>query len=257
MENRCTECGYRNDSYAAKCSKCGASLEGILKDQRRGMLDVRVFSIIYIITAAIGTADFIYRYSAAGQVTYGYFSSVPSLTSAQFESTVLPYLYIFEILAAFSAIVTLVSMFFLRSGFKTLYSHDKEFSTPLTGITLIFVGLIIVAIGAFVLVALLLSMLPGLLQSPPTYSIGSITTLVGVGLIVVLGAILLFIGVILGLLIGFHRLAVKFDDGLFDAAWVLYIISFFFAPIGLVAAYLSYAASNRTVRRIDEASTKV
>ncbi|AKA49036.1 hypothetical protein IX51_07900 [uncultured archaeon] len=232
-------------------------MEHVLQDQKRSMMDIRVFSIIYLITAAIGTGDFIYRYTVGGQFTFGYFSNIPNVNPGQVQSAFAPYLYIFEILGAISAIVTLVSIFFLRSGFKTLFKHDKEFGTPVTGTTLIFAGLIIVVVGVFVLVALLLTMLPGLLQNPPVFSLSNIAAIGGVGIIVAIGAILLLVGLIMGILIGLHRLAVKFEDGMFEAAWILYIIAFFFSPIGLIAAYLSLEGTNHTMKRLDEAISQV
>ncbi len=257
MENRCRECGYQNEPYASKCSKCGTSFEHIINEKKRSMKEFRVFSIIYLITSAIGTGDFIYRYVFAGQFSYGIFSNVPSVNPGQVQSAITPLLYIFEIIAGVSAIITLVSIYFLRNGFKILAKEDRDFSTPVTGTTLIFVGLIMVIVALLIVVALLVTMLPGLLQPTPTFNLASLATLAGVGFLVVIGAIIFLAGIIMGMLIGLHRLAVVFDEGMFDAAWILYLISFFFSPIGLVAAYLSYAGTKKTERRLDASVSSV
>lgn len=253
MENRCPNCGYKNEPYATKCEKCGNSLSELLKIQRSSLMDVRMFSIIYLIVSAIGTASFIYNELGFGRLTFGYFSNVPNITPGQVQSAIVPELYILEIFSVVSAIISLVAIYFLRSGYKRMYKYDRELSTPLTGTTLVFVGLLMVVIGVIVLIALLASVLPGLLQNPPVYNVGALAGLGFAGILVVLGAILLLIGVILAILLGLHKLGVKFDEGMFDAAWILYLISVFFQPIGLIASYLSFEASRRTIRRIDEA----
>lgn len=255
MDNRCSSCGYVNEPYAPKCSKCGVSFQESLNEKKGSMNDFRLFSILYLITSLVGTGNLIYRYVVMRQFTYGIFSGVPSFNSQQVQNIVTPMLYLAEIIAAISAIVTLISIIYLRRGFKTLSKRDNNFNTSVTGTTLIFAGLIMVVVALLVLVSLLVTALPGLLQPTPTFNTGSLAGIAGAGLLILAGGVVLIVGVIMGIILGLHKLSVKFDESMFEVSWILYLVSFFFSPLGIVAAYFSYAGTNRTSKRIDESLT--
>lgn len=257
MDNRCPSCGTRNNAYATKCKKCDNPLDQLLRDQKSSITDIRAFSIVYFITSVIGTASFVYNYITTGKFSYGYFSSVPSINTAQAQAVLTSTLYPLEILAGLSAVITLVSIFFLRSGYGKLRRYDFDFSSPITGTTMIFVGLIMLVVGIIALLAFFIAIIPGLLQNPPVFSSTSIAQLGLVAIVVLIGGILFIIGVILSILLGLHRLAGKFDEGMFEGAWVMYLISLIFQPIGIIAAIMSYAGSNRTIKRLDESSEPV
>lgn len=254
MDNRCPNCGTRNNAYATKCSKCETSLEQVIRDQRSSLMDIRAFSIVYLITSVIGTVSFVYDYVTTGSFSYGYFSSVPTITPGQEQNVMTSSLYPLVILSGLSAAVTLVSVYFLRSGYMKLRRYDYDFSSPITGTTMIFIGLIMLVIGIFALLSLIIAILPGLLQNPPVFSSTALAQLGLVGILVLIGAILLLIGVILGILLGLHRIAGKFDEGMFEVSWIIYIISVFFQPLGIIASILSFVGSNRTISRLDDKS---
>lgn len=253
MDNRCPNCGYPNGTYETRCRKCGGTLEEVLKTEKSAMNDMRVFSLIYLVTAVIGTVTFVYRYIGFNQFSYGFFSNVPNITPGQAISAVTPYMFVFEAISGISIIITLVSVFFLRGGLKKLKKLDEEFDSPHLGTTLFFVGLVLVAISTFALLLLLIGMIPDLSRSPPAIPFNILAILAPVAIVLVVGAIVLIVGVILAVILGLHRIAEKFDDSRFEAAWVLYIIGIFFAPVSLIAAYLSYDGASSSMKKIRKA----
>ena len=154
----------------------------------------------------------------------------------------------FLLLIAAITIVAMLSYYMLYRGFNVLSKSSTRFASPRTGSLLLMAGFAMVILPAVAIILMVPNILSGI--SASTLSGSLLTKLLLASSVLLLGVVLLLIGIIMGIIMGMHRLASAFNTGMFDAAMILYLISFVFTPIILIAAVLVLAGCNESLRKI-------
>jgi hypothetical protein len=145
---------------------------------------------------------------------------------------------------ALGLVLSLVEFLFYRSAFLRLRSVDGRFARAPSFALLAFVGLVLAAAG---LVALLVLLVRG-----SSCAVGgalpagcSTPALAAASVLAVVGAIAFLVGAI-GVLVAIWRLGVRYSEGLFKAAAILFIFPF----LNLIAAILVIVATSSTERKL-------
>jgi hypothetical protein len=154
--------------------------------------------------------------------------------------------------------ITLFAIFaMIRPGMRQLSEVDSGFRICYTGTTLMLVGLVIMVLGLMVLVAV--SATAGFLPKATGGAVlGGPTLTLGVPLI---GAIIAWIGNILTFVVGAFLLYSKYQDSLYTAAGILFIIDIvmflggFSGVLSLVGYILMYKALDNTINKLSTAAT--
>jgi hypothetical protein len=143
----------------------------------------------------------------------------------------------------------------IRPGMRQLSEIDDGFRISYTGTTLILVGLVIMVLGLIVVVAVFAA--AG--SSPETMRgavIGGLT-LFGV---LVIGAIIALIGNILTFVVGAFKLQSRYQNSLYMAAGILFVIDIALLLVGssgiltLVGYILMYIALGDTINKLSTAA---
>ena len=143
----------------------------------------------------------------------------------------------------------------IRPGMRQLSEIDDGFRISYTGTTLILVGLVIMVLGLIVVVAVFAA--AG--SSPETMRgavIGGLT-LFGV---LVIGAIIALIGNILTFVVGAFKLQSRYQNSLYMAAGILFVIDIALLLVGssgiltLVGYVLMYIALGDTINKLSTAA---
>jgi hypothetical protein len=143
----------------------------------------------------------------------------------------------------------------IRPGMRQLSEIDDGFRISYTGTTLILVGLVIMVLGLIVVVAVFAA--AG--SSPETMRgavIGGLT-LFGV---LVIGAIIALIGNILTFVVGAFKLQSRYQNSLYMAAGILFVIDVALLLVGssgiltLVGYVLMYIALGDTINKLSTAA---
>jgi len=173
---------------------------------------------------------------------------------------------IMSIVAAFAGLLyiiavgimlyTIVAM--IRPGMRQLSEVDNGFRISYTGTTFMLVGLAILVLGLIVLAAV--SAAAG---SPPEAIGGTVvsglTLALGVPLI---GAVIAWIGNILTFVVGAFKLYSRYQNSLYMAAGILFVLDialllngFFGNILSLVGSILMYIALDDTINKLSTAAT--
>lgn len=189
---------------------------------------VRLFSITALIGYIFTTISFVISISNAFMILSDFQGKRVAIIS--------PMLILSITFSIVGFVVIILSLLFIREGYRQLMGDRVEFRSPYKGTVLYFYGLILALAGVVVIVS-------GIIYYPVLLLAGAI--------LVITGGVMSFIGIILALIVGVFRL-----DGMyggFAAAAVLFIFGLFFPVFSFVAAALIY---NRTTRKIAELSRK-
>ncbi len=257
----CPHCGRQLDSqYAATCPSCGGFLTAYAmpsssvvqapayaqaqappagpryqwtSNDGEALAKIRTFGLVGIISTVI---SFVYILGFSGLSFLSMILYPPATPSASGIMSIAIALVI-----TFSAIaLELISIVFGRAAFRSLSRVDGNFSTPLSLSFGLYVGFILLCAG---LVAAMGSLLPA--GSSGTSGAVALGLLALTGFLLLGAVIALIIGEV-GLLIGVWRFGSRYDEGLFRAAAILYII-----PIAaIVAPILVYLGANAVERKI-------
>jgi len=144
----------------------------------------------------------------------------------------------------------------IRPGMRRLSEVDSRFRISYTGTTLILVGLVIMVLGLIVLAAG--SATAGFSPEATGGAVIGGLTLFGVFLI---GTIIAWIGNILTFVVGAFLLYSKYQDSLYMAAGILFIIDIvmflggFSGIFSLVGYILMYKALDNTINKLSTAAT--
>ncbi len=145
----------------------------------------------------------------------------------------------------------------IRPGMRQLSEVDSGFRICYTGTTLMLVGLVIMVLGLIVLAAV--SATAGFLPKATGGTVlGGLTLTLGVPLI---GAIIAGIGNILTFVVGAFLLYSKYQNSLYMAAGILFVIDIATSLVGfpgiltLVGYILMYKALDNTINKLSTAAT--
>ncbi len=261
MPTRCPSCATYNLLGASKCSKCQFSLEHISLIEKKSLKDLRLFSIIFLITAVISTLDFVINVLATtlygASLNYGLTAVFTGLTTSFSTSNLTVFVLVFEAILVAILFVQCLSFIYLRSSFTKLREFDFNFSTPATGTSLLIVGIILAIIGFGAVLAFLFPLIGSLGPSPTSQTTLPIAALGAValgGFVGIIGGLLLVIGYVIGVLLGLHKLSRKFEESYFDYALVLILVSLVFTPAELIAAILIIMGTRKSNQRIEDGS---
>jgi hypothetical protein len=143
----------------------------------------------------------------------------------------------------------------IRPGMRQLSEVDNGFRICYTGTTLMLVGLVILVLGIIVVVAMFAAA-----GSSPEAMRGAVIgglTLFGV---LVIGAIIALIGNILTFVVGAFKLQSRYQNSLYMAAGILFVIGIAFLLVGfsgilaLVGYVLMYIALGDTINKLSTAA---
>ncbi len=144
----------------------------------------------------------------------------------------------------------------IRPGMRRLSEVDNRFRICYTGTTLLLVGLVVMVLGLIVLAAV--SATAGFSPEATGGAVIGGLTLFGVSLI---GTIIAWIGNILTFVVGAFLLYGKYQDSLYMAAGILFIIDIvmflggFSGILTLVGYILMYKALDNTINKLSTAAT--
>jgi hypothetical protein len=161
------------------------------------------------------------------------------------------FLYIMAVGIALFAIFAMI-----RPGMRQLSEVDSGFRICYTGITLLLVGHVILLLGLIVLVAVsaTASFLP---KATGDTVLGGLTLTLGVPLI---GAIIAWIGNILTYVVGAFLLYSKYQNSLYMAAGILFVLDIALLLVGFsgiltfVGYILMYKALDNTINKLNTAA---
>jgi len=215
-----------------------------LRTLRSGFLFLLVAVIVVVIAVLAGLLSII--------ATFGFMPAAPHRPFAEVIGAVATLL----ILLLVAVGIALYAIFGkIRPGMRQLSEVDNGFRISYTGTTLILVGLVIMVLGLIVVVAVFAA--AG--SSPETMRgavIGGLT-LFGV---LVIGAIIALIGNILTFVVGAFLLYSKYQNSLYMAAGILFVIDIAMSHVGfsgiltLVGYVLMYIALGDTINKLSTAA---
>ncbi len=251
MLRKCPTCGSEVDASASVCPVCGLEMSMPASDsQISGILFIRRFAIISVISGIIGIATTVSGYGFSSIIPVSG-SSVSTSVSGFINSPEFAY---FLLLIAAITVVAMISYYMLYRGFSVLSKSSTRFASPRTGSLLLMAGFALVILPAVAIILMVPNLLSGISASSISGSL--LTKLLLASSVLLLGVVLLLIGIIMGIIMGMHRLASTFNTGMFDAAMILYLISFIFSPIILIAAVLVLAGCNESLRKLKNGSSQ-
>lgn len=145
------------------------------------------------------------------------------------------------------SILALVALFaFLIPAFSALREYKEDrFGTPAKLIKIGYIGgFILLIIGTLVMIGIAASAAK---VGAPAPALGSI---IGVTAVIIIGAILLFIGQI-GIIIGMFRLNDEFKTSSFLAAGILFIIGIFISILNFIGWILVFVGARSALNKVE------
>ena len=140
------------------------------------------------------------------------------------------------VLGLVSAILMLPSFVFLRRGYRVLKGMSEEFSSSYTGVNLFFIGLLVIIVGSIALIPLIV------------IHVSAVAVSIGIIAVLIVGAIMTFIGEILAIIVGPFRLRTYFNKPTFGTAGIMMIIGIFIPFISMVGVVLIYVGANSLLK---------
>lgn len=258
MVRRCPSCGIENSLGRTSCERCNTSLIQVMDRETNALANVRIFAILVITVSAIGSVWYVLDIIGYGPLrVFGFRSIFNNHTVQEVISGLSRILVFVEVFLVSLTVLQEVSMLYLRSSFVELMKGDFSFSTPRTGMNLLLGGLIGLAAGIAVLFAFTVPLLKTLQTNPSAVPLNLYGGIALAGILTAIGGIIVLIGYIIGVFLGMHRFADRFEESLFDYSWITYLISIFFIPLGIVAGILALLGVRVTVKRISSVKETV
>ena len=211
-----------------------------LKTLRGGFLYLLVAVIVGIVDALAGLFSII--------AALGFMPAAPHKHSA--FAGVIGAVAIVLVLSLVAVSIMLYAIFGkIRPGMRQLSEVDNGFRISYTGTTLMLVGLIILVLG---LVVFAITILTSLYFTSPTVASGGFMLALGV---IIIGGIIAFIGNILTFVVGAFKLHSRYQNSLYMAAGILFILDIALLLVGfsgilsLVGYILMYIALGDTINK--------
>jgi len=196
---------------------------------------VQAAALLGVIAFAVSIASFLVVpfASIAGQVS-----------STSSNSVAVSGIALLVILLTVGLVFGLVELYLYRSAFAELEPYDPRFSTPKRLALLAMIGLLLIVVSTAGLFDVLYQANACANGNPiSTNGCLDLGTLLGLVILVIAAAIIVLIGTI-GVAIGVWRLGTRYDEGLFKAGAILFIL------IGFIGAILILVAAHSVRSRI-------
>ncbi|MEM0155636.1 MAG: DUF973 family protein [Thermoplasmataceae archaeon] len=244
MTRLCPTCGSVVDDQSTVCPVCGLDIKPVANGSDiSGILYIRIFAIISLIVGIVGIVE---TYTSLGiSDIFTVFQTQGSNAASQLIHS--PDFLYYLIISGVSLVVSILEYYVLYLGYARLSRLSEMFRTPKTGSIFLVFGLILVIVSLLAI----LPMIPNIFTdlNNLTFTGSELTGLIIAAIVLLIGAIMLLVGVVLAVILGMHRISHQFNAGLFDAAMVLYILSFLFSPLSTVAAILALLGCNEIIER--------
>ena len=257
MASRCKKCGYSNDAYSTNCAKCGNSLSDNLQNFKSGLDNIRKFSILYLVSSLIGTADFIFGFIGTKQVLIWVYSSFSLLTIDDIKGALSSHLYIYQLFIAVSLIIALFAVYFLRKGYRHFEKNEPALGRSVKATHIVYGGLAVMIVSEIVMAGIIIAMIPGINLVPPAYSTTELNLILSFSIAASIGGSLGFIGFLLGIHIGLHRVSWSMGEGRYGILNLFYIVSLAVPPAGLIASYLTYYSTGIMVQKLNNSLGRI
>lgn len=206
---------------------------------KTGFLYILVATLLAIIGIFVGLASIFAVVGAVFEHPFHYVASAAGASA------------VFFILLLISAAVSLYAIFGkIRPGMRLMSQIDRGFDICHTGTTLMLVGLIVVILG---LITGLLVIGAGAAAAMPFSALSGVFVILGA---VFIGGIVILIGGILAFIVGAFKLYGRYNNTLYIAAGILYVVDLALAFVGvggilsLVGTILMYVALKETIEKI-------
>ena len=223
---------------------------GALRTLRSGFLYLLVAVIVGVVAVLAGLISIIAAFGFMAAVPHGP-SAFAGIVGAEFLLLVL------SLVAVGIALYAIFGK--IRPGMRQLSEVDNGFRISYTGTTLMLVGLLILVLGIIVVVA----MFAAAGSSPETMRSAVIGDLTLSGVLLI-GGIIGLIGYILTFVVGAFKLHNRYQNSLYMAAGILYVIDILlmFLGFGVIGGILSavgdilmYIALGDTINKLSTATT--
>jgi len=212
-----------------------------LRTLRSGFLYLLVAVIVGIVAALAGLLSII---AAIGSMV-----AAPHIPSA--FAGVIGAAALLLVLSLVAVGIVLYAIFGkIRPGMRQLSEIDNGFRISYTGTTLMLVGLVILVLG---LVIFAITTLTSLYFTSPTVASGGFMLALGV---IIISGIIALIGNILTFVVGAFKLQSRYQNSLYMAAGILFVIDIalmlvgFFGILTLVGYILMYIALGDTINKL-------
>ncbi|NAZ33158.1 MAG: DUF973 family protein [Pyrobaculum sp.] len=216
-----------------------------LRTLRSGFLYLLVAVIMGIVAALAGLISII--------AAFGFMAAAPHGPSA--FAGVIGAVALLLVLSLVAVGIVLYAIFGkIRPGVRQLSEVDNGFRICYTGTTLILVGLAILVLG---LVVFAITILTSLYFTSPTVASGGFMLALGV---IIISGIIAFIGNILTFVVGAFKLHSRYQNSLYMAAGILFILDIALLLVGfsgilsLVGYILMYIALGDTINKLSTAA---
>jgi hypothetical protein len=216
-----------------------------LRTLRSGFLYLLVAVIMGIVAALAGLISII--------AAFGFMAAAPHGPSA--FAGVIGTVILLLVLSLVAVGIVLYAIFGkIRPGMRQLSEVDNGFRICYTGTTLILVGLAILVLG---LVVFAITILTSLYFTSPTVASGGFMLALGV---IIISGIIAFIGNILTFVVGAFKLHSRYQNSLYMAAGILFILDIALLLVGfsgilsLVGYILMYIALGDTINKLSTAA---
>ena len=241
-------------------------------EEASGLTRVMWFGVLYLVGMAVGWAFALYVLGtffatlssvvpSPGPVTNSTFGPFPNSTigpsanqtAGQAMVTIGPLFRSFSLFLPVSVVIELAALASLTMGFRKLGKVDRSrFSTPSTLMLVMIAGTFVAAAGALLLFSDLSSFITkasgALPVAQPAGDMAAVGSFLLYTVLVFVGAILTFVGLIGGLMLGLWRAGSRYDETLLKLAAIFVIIPF----LNIVAPILVIVGAHGAKSRLSQ-----
>ena len=193
-----------------------------------GIHKLRLAMLVYLVGSVLGMVG-------------GFVGLLPGLLSPASVSAAAASATVYLIVLIIGLVVGLIALLLMRSGFKIVRTADTSYGIGVTGTLLEMIGIILIGVAVAILIATLGSAaLSGGISGAGGLGGALVGVFATIGLIVI-GAIIAFVGVILTL-VGLFRIGSKYKNALVEIGAVLYL---FITFVGVILLYIGLGEIER------------
>lgn len=201
------------------------------QEDKGAFRNIRTFSFLAIVSYVLYSVLFFTIFASYGVILRDEYAANHGF------AFLTPGLVFMAALLVVGTILQLMSLVYLRSGYVLLRRTFAGIRSPLAGVAVYFAGTIIEVVFGIVIVG---AEFRGFLQILDGYD--SLWWL-----LLFLGVIMGFVGLILCLTLGSFRLKTRYNRSAFGYAGILFLLGLAFSPFGFIGAVLTYRVANSMI----------